>query len=91
MSAEPILALTRHESPLATELAPLAVDIKGLSTLLQRSIASLHRDNAARRLPPPVKIGSSVRWIIRHVELWLEWNCPSRSEFAARLAACSKK
>lgn len=70
-----------------TELAPLAVDIRGLATLLKRSVASLHRDNAAGRLPAAVKIGSGVRWIVRHVELWLEWGAPTRTEFAARLAA----
>jgi predicted DNA-binding transcriptional regulator AlpA len=68
-------------------LLPLAVDIRGLATLLQRSVASLHRDNAAGRLPAAVKIGASVRWIVRHVELWLEWGAPSRDEFAVRLAA----
>jgi len=71
-------------------LAPLAVDVRGLATLLQRSVASLARDNAAGRLPAAVKIGSSVRWLVRHIELWLEWGCPSRAEFTARLAAMKK-
>jgi predicted DNA-binding transcriptional regulator AlpA len=68
-------------------LAPLAVDIRGLAALLQRSVASLHRDRAAGRLPPPVKIGGSVRWRIRDIALWLELACPPADEFAARLAA----
>jgi predicted DNA-binding transcriptional regulator AlpA len=71
----------------AANVIPLAVDIKGLSSMLQRSVASLHRDNSAHRLPAPVKIGSSVRWVVKHVELWLSWGCPNRREFAARLAA----
>ena len=59
MLPDQILRLNRAEclAPLPNELAPLAVDIRGLSALLQRSVASLHRDNTARRLPAPVRIG----------------------------------
>jgi predicted DNA-binding transcriptional regulator AlpA len=76
------------QAPAASPLlSPLAVDIKGLASLLQRSVASLHRDNAAGRLPSPVRIGGSVRWRVSDIESWLSWNCCSANEFAARLAA----
>jgi predicted DNA-binding transcriptional regulator AlpA len=65
-------------------LAPLLVDIRGLSRLLARSIASLERDDAAGRLPSAVRIGASKRWRIEDVDEWVALGCPSRVEFEAR-------
>ena len=65
-------------------LPPLAVNIHGFADLVQRSVASLHRDNAAGRLPRPVRIGTSVRWRVSDIEAWLARGCPSRAEFETR-------
>jgi hypothetical protein len=65
-------------------LAPLLVDIRGLSKLLSRSIASLARDDAAGRLPAGLRIGSSKRWRYSEIVAWVEAGCPSRKEWMAR-------
>jgi predicted DNA-binding transcriptional regulator AlpA len=59
--------------------APLLVDIKGLSKLLQRSVASLHRDEAEGRLPAGIKIGRSKRWRVAEIKAWVEAGAPSQA------------
>jgi predicted DNA-binding transcriptional regulator AlpA len=59
--------------------APLLVDIKGLSKLLQRSVASLHRDEAEGRLPAGIKIGRSKRWRVAEIKAWVEAGVPSQT------------
>jgi hypothetical protein len=66
------------------QLAPLLLDIRGLAELLSRSVASLHRDDAAGRLPGALRVGSSKRWRYSDIVLWVELGCPTRAEFEAR-------
>jgi predicted DNA-binding transcriptional regulator AlpA len=66
---------------------PLLVDITCLSELLQRSLASLYRDDAAGRLPAGLKIGGSKRWRYSEIVAWVEAGCPPRREWEARRAA----
>ena len=68
----------------ATAIQPATYTLNNLSTLLQRSLPSLHRDLAAGRLPRPLRIGKSLRWLKTDVEEWLSLGCPSREEFEAR-------
>jgi predicted DNA-binding transcriptional regulator AlpA len=63
---------------------PLLVDIDGLALLLTRSVPSLHRDDAAGRLPTAVRIGGSKRWRYADIVAWVDQGCPSRAEFEAR-------
>jgi predicted DNA-binding transcriptional regulator AlpA len=72
------------DGPTAKEPAPLLTDINGLSRLLQRSVASLHRDDAAGRIPAGVKIGSSKRWRVGEIAAWIEAGCPRRLEWNTR-------
>jgi predicted DNA-binding transcriptional regulator AlpA len=65
------------------------VDITGLSDLLQRSPASLYRDDAAGRLPAGLKIGGSKRWRYSEIVAWVEAGCPCRREWEARYAAAN--
>lgn len=55
---------------------PLLIDIKELAVLLRRSEASLERDQAAGRLPRPVRLGGSRRWRRTEVEAWVAAGCP---------------
>jgi predicted DNA-binding transcriptional regulator AlpA len=59
-------------------LAPLLIDIHALAVLLDRSVASLERDQAAGRLPAPVRIGGSKRWRRADIETWVAAGCPTR-------------
>ncbi len=57
---------------------PLLVDIHALAGLLDRSVASLERDQAAGRLPAPVRIGGSKRWRRADIEAWVAAGCPAQ-------------
>jgi predicted DNA-binding transcriptional regulator AlpA len=102
MSAEPILPIrpapdsilansteTLRDRPddRSIEGAPLLVDIAGLSALLQRSPASLYRDDAAGRLPAGLKLGSSKRWRYSEIVAWVEAGMPDRKTWQAMRAA----
>ena len=64
--------LTEKTPPVKTAPpTPLLVDIQQLAVLLTRSVASLERDQAAGRLPAPVRIYERIHgW--RHADL-AEW------------------
>jgi predicted DNA-binding transcriptional regulator AlpA len=61
----------------------LLVGIEDLAAVLARSVASLHRDDAAGRLPAPLRIGGSKRWRVSDITEWVELGCPSRADFEA--------
>src|SRR5262249_30283300 len=61
--------------------APLLVDINALAALLTRSVPSLHRDDAAGRLPAALRLHGSKRWRYADIALWVELGCPPRTEF----------
>jgi hypothetical protein len=67
---------SKREPP---ELSPLLVDIVGLSKLLCRSVASLHRDDATGRLPAGLKIGASKRWRYPEIVAWVDAGAPDRN------------
>jgi predicted DNA-binding transcriptional regulator AlpA len=58
--------------------AGLLIDIQVLSGLLDRSVASLERDQAAGRLPAPVYVGGSRRWRRAEIVAWVAAGCPTR-------------
>ncbi len=64
--------------------APLLLDIATLAVVLARSVPSLHRDDAAGRLPAALRIGGSKRWRYSEIVAWVEVGCPSRTEWQAR-------
>jgi hypothetical protein len=68
---------------LVSEQAPLLIDTSALSVLLARSVASLHRDDAAGRLPSAFRIGGSKKWRYADIVAWVEMGCPSRADFDA--------
>lgn len=57
----------------------LLMDIKALSALLDRSVASLERDVAAGRLPAAIRLGGSRKWRVAEIEMWVDAGCPARA------------
>lgn len=47
-----------------------------VADLLQVSTRSLWRMRNAGKLPPPVKLGASVRWRRDEIEHWVRSGCP---------------
>ena len=54
----------------------LLIDIRKLAVLLNRSVASLERDQSAGRLPKPVRLGGSRQWRRAEIVTWVEAGCP---------------
>ena len=65
----------------------LLIDIRVLSAQLDRSVASLERDQAAGRLPAPVRLGGSKKWRRTEIEEWVAAGCQTRAEWDAGRAA----
>lgn len=62
------------DPPTATQL----VGIGELARWLNRSVASLRRDDASGRLPAPVRIGGSKKWRRDEIAAWVSAGCPIR-------------
>jgi len=67
---------TQAGGPVSGDVVPLVVDIKSLSKLLQRSVASLRRDEAQGRLPAGIRIGRSKRWRVDEIRDWVASGAP---------------
>jgi predicted DNA-binding transcriptional regulator AlpA len=72
-----------HQMTPAVPLTPLLIDVKELAGLLSRSVPSLHRDDAAGRLPAALRLAGSKRWRYSEIVAWVEAGCPSRAQWNA--------
>jgi predicted DNA-binding transcriptional regulator AlpA len=61
--------------------SPLLLSASWLATLLGKSVRSVWRDNAADRLPRPVRVGGAVRWRREEILRWIDAGCPSRKKW----------
>ena len=61
----------------------VAVSCKTLAKMLSISPRTAWRLLSAGKLPKPVSLGGSKRWILGDIELFLECNC-NMAEFKAR-------
>lgn len=48
-----------------------------------RSEASWWRDNAAGRIPAPIKLGGSTLWSVEELRRWIAHSCPPRKNWEA--------
>ncbi len=65
----------------APDRPPLLIDVEELAALLGRSVASLARDDAAGRLPTPVRLGASKKFRMDEVIAWVAAGCPPRAQW----------
>ncbi len=77
-------ATQKTTPPMDAPPLPLLIDIHTLAALLTRSVASLERDQAAGRLPAPVRIGGSKKWRRSDIEAWVAAGCPARTPTARK-------
>ncbi|WP_152050809.1 helix-turn-helix transcriptional regulator [Tautonia marina] len=59
----------------------LLIDIAELSTLLDRSVRSLHRDDLAGRIPASLRLGRSKKWSRAEIEAWINAGTPPRRKW----------
>lgn len=70
-----------------TEQSNQLITVKQLAKMLATSVRSVWRYRSSGRLPKPVIVGSSVRWRMSDIQLWIEWDLPTQTEFEARKEA----
>ncbi len=56
---------------------------KKLANILEVSKRTVFRLNTQGKIPEPVKIGGSVRWIKTEIDLWINSGCPDRETWEA--------
>jgi predicted DNA-binding transcriptional regulator AlpA len=78
-----------RQATLPGAVEPMLVPAKVAAPRCGRSEPSWWRDNAAGRVPAPVKVGRSTLWRVADLEEWVRQGCPSRKEFEARKRAKS--
>jgi predicted DNA-binding transcriptional regulator AlpA len=58
-----------------------AISAKDAATLCSIGLASWHRLNAAKLIPRPVRLASSVRWLRSELLAWLQAGAPDRARW----------
>ncbi len=51
-----------------------------LAALLDISVRTLWRLRSAGKLPPPVRLGGSIRWNAAEIRAWIEAGCPAGTQ-----------
>jgi predicted DNA-binding transcriptional regulator AlpA len=62
----------------AGSVQPSLMSAVELAAMTGRSVRSIWRDNAAGRLPRPVRLGGAVRWRRNEIVEWIAAGCPNR-------------
>ena len=71
-------AMNQNEQSETAVSQPLLWEVALLARLTGRSVRSLWRDLSAGRLPPPVRIGGSIRWRRDDILAWIASGCPEQ-------------
>jgi predicted DNA-binding transcriptional regulator AlpA len=70
-----------------TQVTERLLSAKALGEMLSLSKRQIFRLNCCHKLPAPIRIGGSVRWVNSTIENWINMGCPDRREFEARKEA----
>ena len=65
------------------KLPRLAVDARGLATMLNVGKRSIDTYNAAGLIPAPFRLFGRVLWNVAEVRKWLDAGAPARAEWEA--------
>ncbi len=60
-------------------IGPLAVGATRLAPMLDTSVRTVRGLDAGGKLPSPVRLGGSVRWVVSEIEEWLRAGAPDRA------------
>ena len=66
-----------------TEQNDHLINVRTLAKMLATSVRSVWRYRSAGRLPKAVRVGSSVRWRMSDIELWIKLGLPTQQKFEA--------
>jgi predicted DNA-binding transcriptional regulator AlpA len=56
---------------------------KALAKTLSLSARTVWRLRSAGKLPRPVEVGGSIRWLRQDIDKWIALGCPPQREFEA--------
>lgn len=56
---------------------PLMLTVDGVASLLACSPRTVYRLADSGRMPPPVRLGSLVRWSRQAIDAWVVAGCPN--------------
>ena len=65
---------------------PLAISARQLASMLGVSIRQVWRLNETGKLPKPMRLGGSRKWLRKEIEAFLEAGCPDRESWEAMKA-----
>ena len=60
------------------------LDAKAVAEMLSLSKRTIFRINGSGKMPRPVRIGGSIRWIESQISEWISLGCPDRQTFEIR-------
>lgn len=63
----------RNDQP----IDPLMLTVDGVASLLACSPRTVYRLADSGRMPPPVRLGSLVRWSRQAIDAWVVAGCPN--------------
>jgi predicted DNA-binding transcriptional regulator AlpA len=78
---------TASELAVETLTRPLLVRRQAAAKLLDMSVATLDRADAAGLIPASRTIGGCKLWAVSELSEWCDRGCPPRAEWSARWAA----
>ncbi len=71
----------------ATTTGPIAVDAAGAAAAFSCSVRHWRTLDTEGKIPCPVRLNRSVRWIVAELHAWGLAGCPERLEWERRRAA----
>ena len=74
LDSDAVDAALRYEPP------PELLDAVKLAALLSISPRTLYRLKLRGHLPPPIRLGGSIRWRLSDIERWIAAGCPKPEE-----------
>ena len=57
---------------------------EAVGKMLSLSKRTIFRLDSSGRIPAPVRISGSVRWVESHIQKWIYLGCPERTVFEAK-------
>jgi predicted DNA-binding transcriptional regulator AlpA len=76
-------AFFKDETMSSQNNKPQLLTAKALAKILSLSPRSVWRLRSAQKVPRPVNVGASVRWVSTDIDKWISLGCPPQRDFEA--------
>jgi predicted DNA-binding transcriptional regulator AlpA len=75
------------ETGVTPAAVPFAMDARGLAAMLSGSVRWIRTQDAAGKLPRPIRVAGRVLWLREEIESWLKAGAPDRATWEVLKAA----